>query len=343
MASELRELIKFELSDKTSTDQPPKVDILTFIKQLIDETKNGKRVNPKTKNRFAPDTYKPYQNTLRALERFEKHIRRKINFDTISLEFYNDFKDFMLGTEKISDNYFGLHIKNIKLFMNESLEKGLHDNKKHNHKQFIKLQNETDNIYLNKNQLESLETLDLSTKPKLARVRDLFLVGCWTGLRFSDFNTIAPKDIKGCMIEIETKKTGAKVVIPIHPVVKNIMSRYKDLTENSLPPPISNVKMNEYLKELGRVAKFNDLHQIRKFKGGNKVIKNEMSHELITTHTARRSFATNMYLMGIPAINIMAITGHRTEKAFLKYIKVTSNEHAIKLQEFWERNSMSAL
>ena len=59
----------------------------------------------------------------------------------------------------------------------------------------------------------------------------------------------------------------------------------------------------------------------------------------ITTHSARRSFATNQYLAGFPSISIMKLTGHRTEKAFMKYIKVTSKEHAQKLLELWNNQS----
>jgi hypothetical protein len=182
-----------ELSDKTEIDKSIKITFLKFIEQLIEDTKSGKRTNPKTKQRFAPDSHKAYQNTLRALERFEKENKRKINFEDVSMEFYNDFKDYMLGVEKVSNNYFGLHIKNIKLFLNEGFERGLHMNQKHNHKHFLKLQNDTDNIYLNTEQLNELWKLDLSKNTRLDRVRDLFLVGCWTGLRFSDFNAIAAK------------------------------------------------------------------------------------------------------------------------------------------------------
>lgn len=76
----------------------------------------------------------------------------------------------------------------------------------------------------------------------LDRVRDLFLVGCWTGLRFSDFSRIAPENIKGDFIEIETQKTAEPVVIPIHTTVKQIMKKYKGKYPNSLPPAISNEK-----------------------------------------------------------------------------------------------------
>lgn len=340
---EFKQKVKFELSDQTTVNKSVNLTFLKFIDQLINDTKSGKRINPKTKQRFARDSHKAYQNTLRALERFEKQSKTKLIFDSIDLEFYNDFKDYMLNEEKVSNNYFGLHIKNIKLFLNESFELGLHNNQKHNHKYFTKLQNDTDTIYLNQQQLKILSDLDLSKNGRLDRIRDLFLVGCWTGLRFSDFHDIEPKNVKDGFIEIETQKTSESVVIPIHPTIKAIMSKYRGLTTNSLPPAISNVNMNKYLKELAKEAEFTEMHQIKIHKGGAIFIKNIPLFNLVSTHTARRSFATNMHLMGVPSINIMAITGHRTEKAFLKYIKITPKEHALKLREFWIRDAMKAV
>ncbi|MCD7940142.1 MAG: tyrosine-type recombinase/integrase, partial [Bacteroides intestinalis] len=62
-------------------------------------------------------------------------------------------------------------------------------------------------------------------------------------------------------------------------------------------------------------------------------------YELVTSHTARRSFATNLYLSGFPAISIMQITGHCTEKAFMAYIRVTPEQHAELLREHWIKNN----
>ena len=72
-------------------------------------------------------------------------------------------------------------------------------------------------------------------------------------------------------------------------------------------------------------------------KAGKKVTLHLEKWEMISSHTARRSFATNEYLNGTPSITIMAITGHKTEKAFLKYIKVRPKEHAEKMKSLWER------
>jgi integrase len=90
--------------------------------------------------------------------------------------------------------------------------------------------------------------------------------------------------------------------------------------------------MNEYIKLVGEKAEINDIIIIKETKDGKNYDKDYEKNKLITVHTARRSFATNMYLKDIPTISIMKITGHKTEKAFLEYIKVTSEQNAKKLQ-----------
>ena len=81
------------------------------------------------------------------------------------------------------------------------------------------------------------------------------------------------------------------------------------------------------------MAEINDLVEVVKTKGGLRISETKPKFQLITTHVARRSFATNLYLAGIPSISIMKITGHRTERSFLKYIKISQEENAQKLME----------
>jgi hypothetical protein len=98
--------------------------------------------------------------------------------------------------------------------------------------------------------------------------------------------------------------------------------------------------MNKYLEELAKEAEFSGIQQIRSSAGGGgNYHRKYPTYKLIPTHTAKRSFATNMFLMGVPSITIMAITGHRAEKAFLKYIKVTPKEHAIQLKNLEKANN----
>jgi integrase len=91
--------------------------------------------------------------------------------------------------------------------------------------------------------------------------------------------------------------------------------------------------MNEYLKEIGKLAGLTETIKVSTTKGGFRFDESFEKWQLITTHTARRSAATNMYLAGIPTISIMKITGHHTEKAFLKYIRISQEDNALKLME----------
>jgi integrase len=160
-------------------------------------------------------------------------------------------------------------------------------------------------------------------------VRDLFIIGANTGLRFSDFTDIKPENIKedkeGAFIEIIQFKTKRKVVIPIDTTVRTILQKYN----NVLPEAVSNQKFNEYIKEVAqRCESLQGLEFLCYVKGGKSIEENVERWKMISSHTARRSFATNAYERGTPVNAIMAITDHKTEKAFLAYIKTSKRKHA---------------
>ena len=101
-----------------------------------------------------------------------------------------------------------------------------------------------------------------------------------------------------------------------------------DKYDGSLPNAISDQKMNDYLKEIAEKAKLTEIIIKAQTRGGSKTETSHNKWELVTVHTARRSFATNAFLAGVPSISIMKITGHRSEKSFLKYIKITQEQNA---------------
>jgi hypothetical protein len=90
-------------------------------------------------------------------------------------------------------------------------------------------------------------------------------------------------------------------------------------------------KINKYIKTVVEMAEINDMVQYEENRGGLKIKKNVAKCDLIKTHTARRSGCTNMYLAGIPVIDIMKVSGHKTEREFLKYVKVTKEQTAVNL------------
>ena len=64
-------------------------------------------------------------------------------------------------------------------------------------------------------------------------------------------------------------------------------------------------------------------------KGGQLKTVTHEKWELISSHTARRSAATNMYLTGrMKTLEIMKLTGHKTEQNFFRYIRLTSDDTA---------------
>lgn len=272
-----------------------------------------------------------YARTHYYILEYEKKRGIKLDFNNINQSFMNDFIAF-LQEQNLSTNTIGHKIVCIKALMRSANENDLTSNTKF---QFFKgVSEQSDNIALSEDELDSLARFDFSSCPRLERVRDLFLIGCWTGLRFSDFTSIRKENIAGGMITITQHKTDAPVVIPVHPVFKAIWDKY----EGDLPANISNQKFNDYIKEVCRIVGINSRILKSITRGGKKQTTVYEKWQLVSSHTARRSFATNLYKSGFPAVSIMQITGHRTESAFLKYIKVTKEEHAKMLMMHWQKN-----
>jgi integrase len=310
--------IKTELTKELKRDQQTeRISFMKFIEELIQNTSKK------------PNTIKNYKQALVKLRDFKKETKKPVDFENINLEFYNDFTKY-LNKKGYSINSIGGFIKNVKVFMNEATDRGLNKNLEYLNKRFKVIEEHADTIYLTQEEILKIYELDLSKNERLEKVRDLFIVGCYTGLRFSDIEQVNRDNfIKGSsQIKIKTQKTGETVVIPVHKFVKHINDKY----EGVLPNSISNQKMNDYLKEVAQLAGLVESVLISITKGGKRVQESFSKYELVSTHTARRSFATNLYLADVPSITIMKITGHKTEKAFLKYIRLTQEQNANKLE-----------
>lgn len=273
-------------------------------------------------------TIKTYQTTINKLKEYEKYAQKKVNWNTIDMEFYYDFFEFYTGIQGFLTNGFGRVIKIMKVILNDATENGYNINLKYQNKNFRALREEVNNIYLSEVELKKIINLDLRNDKNLEEVRDLFIVGCYTGLRFSDFSQIRKENIiEGKFIKLKTIKTDEWVTIPLMTEVAVVMGKYKDQS-NNLPKAFDNQVMNRYLKEIGELAEIKENFLKVRSKGKDRFEETFKKFELITTHTARRSFATNMFKKGIPSRVIMKITGHRTEKAFSSYIKISEDENA---------------
>lgn len=292
------------------------MELLPFVKHFI-QTSNC------TKGTIAV-----YQLTYNNLEEYQKSRHTTLTFQAIDMDFYNDFIGFLKG-KNYAPNTIGCRIKMLKKFLGDASERGLPVRDDYRKKSFAKPSEETSAVYLNETELMQMYRLDLSENLKLGVVRDLFLIGCYTGLRFSDLSKLSPENITADnTISIKTVKTGADVVIPVHPIVRSILEKY----DHKLPKVPDNHLFNDRTGEVAKLAGINEPVCMERTKGDKRVKQSIAKHELVTSHTARRSFATNAYLRDVPTISIMRITGHKTEKSFMSYIKMSQQDNARKLQ-----------
>ncbi|MDR1895732.1 MAG: site-specific integrase, partial [Prevotellaceae bacterium] len=305
-----------------------KPTLFRFISGFIDEASNRK--DKDTGRNLSKATIKQYKVAEKWLKEFAGTMQRNdFDFNEIDQSFYNKFVEYLQG-KNYTQNNIGKNIKQLKVFLNEAKSQG-RNNQEH-YKSFHVFTEDTDTIYLNEAELQQLKDADFSKIPHHDRVRDCFLLLAWTGSRFSDLKKIAKTDIKDGFITFRQQKTNAKVVIPLHPVVSEILEKYN----YNLPAEISNQRFNEYVKEVCKLAEINGTETMTRTVGGKLVTEKFEKWEHVSSHTGRRSFCTNMYKRGLPVIMIMSVSGHRTEKSFLKYIKVKQNEHAEMMKKAWE-------
>lgn len=288
--------------------------------QFIEHTVN-------TSAELKPATKKSYNLAKNNLLEYQKKHKGIVTPQNADIDFYNSFMKF-LTSKGLAKNTIGTRIKIIKRVLNIANDKINNVCQDYKKDSFSRPREETESVYLTQDELNVIYNLK-HLPPYLEKVRDMFIIGCDTGLRFSDLSRLTKNNINSDnTISIKTQKTGKVVVIPMTPRVKTIFEKYNYV----LPGSISNQKYNEYLKDIARRANIKESISTTRTIKGMLVTQTVEKCELVTSHTARRSFATNAFLADVPAIAIMKITGHKTESAFMKYIKMTAKDNAIKLQ-----------
>jgi len=310
----LKEEIDFALKRKTKKGD----SFFTFLDDFIDytKTKRGTRASMKMGT-----------------------MKKKLPNDTDWFSFdYNYYLQLILSLEKDdkSKNYIGTIIKDLKIALNYAYKIG-----KIKHKtwgDWVAPSEKVYNIYLTEDELIRLYDLK-DLKPYQEKARDLFLIGCYTGMRAENYLNIDPElniNLKKKQIKVVVNKNGPRVTIPIHWLVQEIIEKY-----NGLPESISQQKLNKYIKEVAqhKDAKLKDKVIVAKTIGGKREVIVKEKWEMITTHTARRTLAANMYKNDVPLRYIMKITGHKTESQCLHYIKDVwdEDEEEIASMDFWRK------
>ncbi|MDQ6763081.1 MAG: site-specific integrase [Bacteroidota bacterium] len=278
------------------------------------------------KKKVSKSTINVFHETLRYLEAFEIYKGKKITFESFTYEFYDELIDFLTyeyvsyrykNLQGLKVNTIGKTIKHLRLFLNDRMRRKIIPHM--DISMFKTMEEQADAIYLNTDEIARIFEIDLSQNLQLEVSRDLFVLGCYTGLRFSDFSVLRLEDIRNNMLYKKQQKSDHWVIIPLREHAKNILTnKFKDGV-----PKISNTGFNDALKQIGKLAEINEPIKFSYKKGNRKIGVCKPKYEWITSHTCRRSFCTNEFLAGTPVELIMKISGHKSLKDFYKYIKVT--------------------
>jgi len=309
----------------------PKDTLIGFIDQFVQDCEKGIRLSPK-RQKLKPSSISSYKTTQRLIDKFQQQAKIILTLKDFSQSDIDKFSDYLIISEELAMNTHAKSMMDLLQIIKYAVKQKRIPAAKMVELEFDTRREETDSIYLTEDQIiEMLQIKDFD-EPVHEVVRDIFVLGCFTGMRFSDYSSIDTTAIRNNRLEFVQKKTGGKVTIPIHPVVTTILKKYN----NTLPAVPENNEFNRIIKLVGE--KLPSLHvpftkQVTYKRERIELV--EMKYAFLQTHTARRSFCSNEYLKGTDPLIIMSISGHKSHKSFTRYIKVSGDQFADKLEKIW--------
>jgi integrase len=235
----------------------------------------------------------------------------------------------LLHQVRLTDNTVAKQILTLKRFLRWARDRGYTDATGFDRLSWKR--QEPDIMTLTAEEVAALEQLVLPTSGYLDNARQLFLLACYTGLRFSDLISIKAEHLRGQVLRMTTQKTRETVTVPLRAEALVIVEQ---LLAGKVRP-ITNQKLNDYLKELGQLAPITVPVEVIRFRGGVRESTTVANWERLGCHTGRRTFVTLSLERGLRPETIMKVTGHRGWKSFQRYVNVTSDTVEREFRLLW--------
>ncbi|MBL0316122.1 MAG: tyrosine-type recombinase/integrase [Flavobacteriales bacterium] len=268
---------------------------------------------------YASPAIRPKTQELNDFLKENKSAKRKANPKTKSDE---------EASTGLALNTVGKQIKNLKVFLNWCFNSEVIT--PFNLKHLVTVREEVDREYLTEEELQRIANLTIES-PQLDRIRDLFLFGCETGFRFGDFTSLRREHFMDGHVCKKTSKSKQVVRIPCSASVNAILEKYS----YELPVFKQLDTFNAGVREICKIAGIDQLRP-------DGITRKDRSLEiwlpkwqLISSHTCRRTFCTLKFLKGMSVQYIMQFSGHRTEKQFMRYLKIEQELAAERLKEYF--------
>lgn len=287
-------------------------------------------------------TLKEYRTVFKGLEDFEKHKGTKLILREMDGKFLDQFEVFLSRKKNTNDgDKEGLlndtihkYISTLKVFL-----KWCNDNDYLVHPDVFKTQKTNfkkkaynEIIALSESEIQKLMNHDLSDRPSLERVRDLFCLLCYTGQRFEDLINFDPKDIKNNAWDFISVKVKKRVIVPF----EGYIAPAKDILERIgySVPKISNQKFNEYIKTVSKLAGMDEIIKITRYSGKQKLVIEKRKYDFLSSHVGRRSMVTNLLSRNVPITLVQKLTAHSDIRTLMKYESANTDSLIDALNKF---------
>ena len=287
-------------------------------------------------------TLKEYRTVFKGLEDFEKHKGTKLILREMDGKFLDQFEVFLSRKKNTNDgDKEGLlndtihkYISTLKVFLKWCNENDylVHPDVFKTQKTNFKKKAYNEIIALSESEIQKLMNHDLSDRPSLERVRDLFCLLCYTGQRFEDLINFDPKDIKNNAWDFISVKVKKRVIVPF----EGYIAPAKDILERIgySVPKISNQKFNEYIKTVGKLAGMDEIIKITRYSGKQKLVIEKRKYDFLSSHVGRRSMVTNLLSRNVPITLVQKLTAHSDIRTLMKYESANTDSLIDALNKF---------
>jgi integrase len=283
------------------------------------------------------------------LSDYQKKYGTLKHFNDITGDFLQNLIDYQQKSKKLNNNTNKKYFKMFIWFMNWATKKGYNTNLsykdfEHTFKGTTTSDQQKNIVFLSWNELQHFINFDFSGNKRLEQIRDIYCFCCFTGLRFSDVHSLKKSDFKdddngNPFIEVTTIKTNDSLTIELNKYALAIWEKYKDidLKNNRAFPVPTNQEFNRYLKTAGDKAGFNSIETYIEWKGKERIDTQYKKYQLLSHHTARKTFIINALYLGIQPDVIMEWTGHKDHKTMAVYTKIVKEHRQLSMNKFNEK------
>ncbi|MCF0074001.1 site-specific integrase [Dyadobacter sp. CY261] len=314
-----RELLKAAMDKELNKDKKKTAKPLNFMQYLDYIVEFKERVNT--------SDVRIIKACVTKIKKYCQQTRKPLSFEDMTLTFRDQFNAY-LEEEGLRQNSISTYFSALRIILIQAQEEGLNPHHHFRSKKFSARPEKVKHYALQESELIKIYEVDLSGLPKsFEEVRDTFLIGAFSLMRVSDYSTLNRAHFQDGKIYRKTQKTGANVVVPVHWIVQEILNK----RNGELPRQMHRNVINARIKEIAELAGITNEVVVSSTRGGQRIHEIKSKFETVTTHTARRSGATNMIKQGIARSDVMTVGGWTTEDAFNRYIDIAEEDTATKL------------